>query len=167
MDQESHKKSVNSFKAKISKILDEYGSQSTIHGFGYIFNNTLSIIERVFWILIFVGAAYVAKIIIVKSFNSWQDNLVITGLKDIDKSVAGMDFPAVTICPNGLHLSFAEAALIEEYTVWRSNITQSILNKTEELNLIRQYLLDKFQINDDTKMNIMGILDAGLLMTNV
>ena len=154
------KVSKSSLKADISKRLHEYGSQSTIHGIGYILNSGLSTLDRLFWFLIFVGAAYTAKIIIGKSFYSWQDSLVITSLKDIDKSVAGMDFPAVTICPNGLHFNFAEAALIKEYNIWRLNKTQSILNENDELSLIRQYLSEKFQFNDDTKINIIEILDA-------
>ena len=149
----------HSIKNEICNQLQEYGSQSSIHGVSYILNCRLSIFERLFWVIILLGVGFAAKILIVKSFYSWQDNLVITGLKDIDKSIAGMNFPSVTICPNGLHLNFVEENLIKNYKDWKPSGNRD-LTESEELYFVNKYLSETFQIMNDTKINIIDILDS-------
>ena len=141
------------------RILHEYGSHSTIHGLGYIFDKDISLIERSLWLFTFLGVGFVAVNMTVDTFISWQDNQVITTLKNIDKSIVGMNFPAVTICQTGLHMGQVEDAFFNDFNDWK-NADAERINAKDETGLIQQFLSDTFQIEAGSNINVMNIIDA-------
>ena len=135
------------------QLLNDFGSTSTIHGLSYILGKDGTFCDRLLWLVIFLIAGCLAVVLTIRSFNDWQDNQVITTLKDIAKPIKGMDFPAVTICANGLHVDLVEKVLFKKFEVWK---VQN--NETEDKSL-DQYLLETFQIQTkDT--NILDILNT-------
>ena len=135
------------------ELLNQYGNNSTIHGLSYIFGNADSVCDRVLWLVIFLGAGCVAVLLTIQSFNNWQDNQVITTLKNMDKPIAGMDFPAVTVCANGIHKDLVERALETNFEEWKLR-----KNNNDDKSL-EQYMLETFQI-EDKNINILDIIDT-------
>ena len=93
------------------------------------------------------------------TYHNWQDNQVITSLKNIDKSIIGMDYPAITICANGLHLGNVEEAFFDDFNDWKTQNSERF-NSTDEIALIQQFLHETFQIDVDSNINVMNIIDS-------
>ena len=143
----------NKRSSSFSDILYEYGKSSSIHGLGYIFTNTGLVFDRILWLVIFLITGCVAVHLTMESFNHWQNNQVITTLKDMDRQVEGMDFPAVTVCGNGLQKDLMEMLLKNNYLKWVES-----RKKMDDVSTER-YMLDTFQIKNNS-INIVDIIDT-------
>ena len=98
--------------------LKNYASNSTVHGINYVFDEELSILERLIWFVIVFVFGCVAMYLVYESYNTWQDNQVITTLKTVTKPVTELAFPAVTICGTGQHMEKVEKVLLHNFHVW-------------------------------------------------
>ena len=148
MTKEENKKSL-----RLLNILYEYGDKSSIHGFVYIFTRKGSVFDCLFWVSIFLISGYFATQLTMDSFNYWQSHQVITALKNVDKQVVGMDFPAVTVCGNGIHKGLVERALESNYIKWVEN------KQGNEDDLVERYMQETFQIQDNS-INILDLIDT-------
>ena len=98
----SHTSPKNKNSSSFSSLLYEFGNSSSIHGLAYILTKTGRVLDRILWLVIFLISGCVAVYLIIESFNHWQNNQVITTLKDMDRQVEGIDSAAVTVCGNVL-----------------------------------------------------------------
>ena len=137
----------------LSQLLHEYGSNSSIHGVSYILSNTGHICDRLLWLVIFLTSGLVTVMLTMRSYNTWQEHLVITTLQDMDSRVEDMEFPAVTICAPGLHKDLLEKALLADYADWKVDT-----NNNEEKSF-ENFMLEKFEI-DNQNITIMDIIDT-------
>ena len=100
---------------KTSSVLrttaDDYAEGATVHGVGYIFNELLPDVDRVIWALSVMFFFILAVFFTTNVYTDWQDNLVITTLKNTAKDVTELPFPAVTICSEGLNMETVSKAL--------------------------------------------------------
>jgi hypothetical protein len=140
-------------KSKSANLLHEYGNCSSIHGLSYILGNVGSACDRLLWLVIFLGAGCLAVLLTIQSFHNWQEHQVITTLKDMDKPIDGMDFPAVTVCANGLHRDLVERVLETNFEDWK------LRKKDNEDKSLDQYMLEIFQIEDEN-VNVLDIIDT-------
>ena len=110
-------KSTKDFKAKkaFTKTSKEYGAVSTAHGFSYVVDHSQPIGERIFWTIV-VGLAIVFTCYQVYSLHkAWQDDPVITLLDTVAHPIDEIDFPAVTICPQGAIKNMSETVLGNQF----------------------------------------------------
>ena len=99
---------------------DEYAEGATVHGVGYIFDELLPTIDRVIWGFS-VGFFFVLAVMFTtNAYTDWQDNMVITTLKNTAKDVTELVFPAVTICSEGLNMDAVSKALARDFSEWAS-----------------------------------------------
>ena len=140
-------------KSYLVQLLHEYGDNSTIHGVSYILSNTDHICDRLLWLVIFLTSGLVTVMLTMRSYNTWQEHLVITTLQDMDSRVEGMDYPAVTICASGLHKDLLEQALKADFDEWKVD------RKSNEDALWKEFMSAKFDI-DNNKMTVMDIIDT-------
>ena len=143
-------------KSVVSQNIKEYASHSSIHGVSYIFDKTIPVFDRLLWLIIFVASVSLATIMIYNTFTDWQDNQVITTLKNMAKPVTGLTFPAVTVCGSGQHMQLAERVLYNNFLSWKENKANSENDKSE--HSFTEYLKDTFQTENGT--NILDILDT-------
>ena len=85
----------------ISKTTKEFASSTTVHGFAYIVEHDRPPIDRVFWGLVVILAILFTIFQMTTLYNQWQDDPVITTLETATLPIENIDFPAVTICPQG------------------------------------------------------------------
>ena len=96
-----------------------YAQHSTIHGVPYIFDRNTPVLDRIFWALAVLGLLTTALIWASSAYQEWNENPVITTLKDTEKEVAGLEFPAVTICSEGLNMDTVYKALEMDINTWK------------------------------------------------
>lgn len=85
-------------RANLKRLAKEYCSHSTIHGMSYI-GSRRSLLERFWWIAVFVLSVYGCARLIDNVYQKWTKNPVIVTFDDRPIPVWVMPFPAVTICP--------------------------------------------------------------------
>ncbi|KXJ77447.1 hypothetical protein RP20_CCG007541 [Aedes albopictus] len=86
-------------RTSLRSLVDEYCTQSTIHGIGYIGSRRRSILERIWWFGVFVLSVYGCATLIHKVYQKWTNNPVIVTFDERPLPVWMVPFPAVTICP--------------------------------------------------------------------
>ena len=149
-------KNISAKKNYASTTLHEYAENSSVHGVSYIFSPSETIVEKLIWCFVVLASLVLAGWFSQKSFTDWQDNQIITTLKNAAKQVSELDFPAVTICAGGLNMNAVENALIKDFEDW------SFGKKLEQIDdikdLIEIYLKEKYNI--DSENNIFDILKA-------
>ena len=84
-----------------------------MHGIGYVFAASLPIADRLLWALLIL-----VSLALESSFNTWQEELTITTLKDAAMPVERIPFPDVTICSSGLNMDAVKKALMVDFAAW-------------------------------------------------
>ena len=153
---------------------DEYAEGATVHGVGYIFDELLPTIDRVIW-GISVGFFFVLAVLFTtNAYTDWQDNMVITTLKNTAKDVTELVFPAVTICSEGLNMDAVSKALARDFSEWSEEKQRAEALHIDLANPFirlkkRQaggptdasgYMQDKFGISRDSEFSIFDVINA-------
>ena len=140
--------------------IQQYGNHSSIHGIGYIFDQTSSIFNRFLWSILMIISLIIASLIIRSSYTQWQRNKVITSLKTVAKPVTELEFPAVTICAAGQHMDAVEQALYNNFMDWDSK--RPLLQKKDLEERFGDYMREVFFI-DEKGLTIMELLNTMII----
>ena len=93
------KKAIN--KSDVLDTLRDYSSNSSIHGVPYLGSPEHSRCGRLFWIITICVALTCTLSQVFNLCYQWVDDPVVTTLETISLPVEQIDFPAVTLCPQG------------------------------------------------------------------
>ena len=104
--------------------VSDYSSAATVHGVSYIFTKDVPWIDRLIWLCLVIAGLLYAFIMSVQSYNNWMDNPVITTLEDTATPIADLDYPAVTVCSEGLNMDTVDKVLHQEFQNWKKNIRE-------------------------------------------
>jgi hypothetical protein len=129
---------------------DQYADGATVHGVGYIFNESLPSVDRIIWA---VGVCFFFALAIfftTSSYLDWQENQVMTSLKNTALDVTSLQFPAVTICSEGLDMEAVSRALTRDIDEW----------KNREVGTTAEYMREKFSIAPDSEISILDVISA-------
>ncbi|XP_033190867.1 pickpocket protein 28 [Bombus vancouverensis nearcticus] len=97
-DDKSISKSENQRCIRITNIMKQYCTNSTLHGLRYIGDSNLSIVERIFWVISFTLAVLTAAYYIWFLYRKWVSTPIIIALSPESVSLDQFPFPSVTIC---------------------------------------------------------------------
>ena len=144
-------------KKALALVAEQYGARSSIHGLAYVSDCLLSPQDRILWLLLFIGCLSLALFLNISSYAEWQENQVVTNVKETGRPVAEVPFPTVTVCGMGLHMSNVEERLLEDFDLWRrTNKRVKDENIDEDM---ADYMADTFQIQD-RETSILDILNT-------
>ena len=115
----------------LSKTLQEYSETATVHGVSYVFSRSLPQVDKVLWAFITLTCLSLAAYWSITAYGNWQENLVVTTLKDPAKSVASLPFPAVTICTSGLDMDAVKDKLMKDFKTWMKDEGRTSVDKEE------------------------------------
>ena len=141
----------------VRRTVQEFSEWSTVHGISYIFASSLPIADRLLWALLVLISLALASYWSVASYNTWQEELTITTLKDAAMPVERIPFPAVTICSSGLNMDAVMKALMDDFATWMMEEGRTSMNKEEDKDNWEEFMDKKFAIKDRSK-NIFDIL---------
>ena len=124
-----HRKSI---RKRIVDTTKEYSSATTIHGIAYLFDGHVSILERYFWAVVVCMAIYLATYQVSNLYNDWQDDPVVTTLETVALPIEDIEFPAVTICPQGSRQEIVDLVLFRQLTEYIGKSRNNLTTFTEE-----------------------------------
>ena len=114
-----------SSKKEMKRYLKEYATTTTAHGFSYLAEDGRSFLERTFWLTIVVLALAFSYWQTSTLYKQWQDSPVITTLETVSMPIKEIEFPAVTICPQGSIKGIAETVLFHQLSRYITNQRQA------------------------------------------
>ena len=110
-----HKKALNTAR--------EYSNFSSIHGISYLGNPDHHVSSKIFWIFVVIAGLGATAIQMASLYRQWNTNPVITTMDTMSLPIEEIDFPAVTICPQGYIQDIMDNVLyhqLEEYIINRT-----------------------------------------------
>jgi hypothetical protein len=127
-----------SLQKRILLTAKGYASQSTIHGIAYISDERFGI-SRLLWICAVIASLSFTAFQTTSLYNEWQNEPVITTLETIALPIKEIEFPAITICPQGKLNGVVDAVLFKQMSEYIKNKTigvdqrkrRSVSNKSD------------------------------------
>ena len=101
--------------SKYLATLRSYTSTATVHGLSYIGDLTLPLVDRCVWLVVVLVFGSSAAFLSHGVFQEWQNNKVVTQLKETELPVEQLDFPAITICSDGLNMDAVEKVVETDF----------------------------------------------------
>ena len=117
---------------RIVETTKQYSSATTIHGISYISGDQISKLERFLWAVVVLLAFLLAMYQVVSLYNDWQNDPVVTTLNTVALPIEEIEFPAVTICPQGSRQEIIDLVLFRQLTEYIQNSTDNATALTEE-----------------------------------
>ena len=142
-----------SFRTEIRQTFNDYASATTIHGISYLSNENRKI-ERFLWLVVVVAAMMFTLLQTTTLYTDWQNEPVIRTLDSIIP-ITDIEFPAVTICPEGTIDKALDAVLfkqLKEYIANRTFETSGRMKREAAENndqaisdeILKDFLRDKY-----------------------
>lgn len=110
------------YRTDCIRYIQDYLLNTSIHGLKYIGDISLSISERVFFLVAFVTVSFLSGYFISNLWQKWSENPIIIALNSVSTPLHDLPFPAVTICnmnqaqahiANRIHPDTIESMLLE------------------------------------------------------
>ena len=140
----------------------EFCDATSIHGFAYIPHDRNSAIDRVFWsIVVLLALSFTAYQVIIL-YEEWQNEPVITTLETVAEPIENIDFPAVTICPQGSRQEIIDSVLfrqLREYIRGREGDSTTL---TPDLMMehVDQFLKDTYPGTNGKPTQLVKLLSS-------
>lgn len=96
-DSERHIPHYKNLRRSIKQMYFEYCSNTSIHGIQY-FGEHRPLIEKVFWLCVFLASIYCCSNLIHSIYTKWNETPVIVSFSEKSTPVWSIPFPAITIC---------------------------------------------------------------------
>ena len=125
-------KTKRSARKRISETTKDYSSATTIHGITYLTDDDASAVERLLWLVVVILAILLATYQVVKLYQDWQDDPVVTTLDTVALPIEEIEFPAVTICPQGSRQEIVDLVLFRQLTEYIESSTENVTMLTGE-----------------------------------
>ena len=143
-----------SIRKRILLTSQGYASNTTIHGISYLFESRCGV-ESFLWFLVVAAAMIFTILQTTTLYTDWQNEPVVTNLNTIAMPINDIEFPAVTICPQGAITSNLDAVLFKQFNEYianksletsqrkkRSTQANNVMTITEDL--LREFLKEKY-----------------------
>ena len=114
-----------SLLSRMSSRAKAYAEETTIHGFVYIAKEEHPIVSRLFWVIVVILALSFTTFQMLSLHQQWVENPVVTNLETISLPIEQIDFPAVTICPQGLVKDVMDNVLFRQLIEYIGNKEQT------------------------------------------
>ena len=85
-----------------NSTLHEFAESTTIHGIAYVFDRAIKGLDNILWFLVVCFGAGVAVYMSLDAWNTWKDAPVLTSVSSTGLPLRNIEFPAITICSQGL-----------------------------------------------------------------
>ena len=122
-DTNQHKDKWKEFLRKMLHTSQECASETSVHGLSYLFKRGRSVPERCLWSAVVALAIVFALFQVPTLYIQWQNDPVITILDTVGHPIEEVEFPAVTICPQGSVYKILESVLFKQFKEYLSNKT--------------------------------------------
>ena len=168
MDTSENVKSAKANKScnDVRRTCKSYASKSTVHGLSYLSDDDTSGFEKCLWGFIIILGLALTTFQLVLLFDEWEDSPLITTLDTSFYPIDEIQFPQVTICPQGSVNNLVERVLFKQLTEYiKINSFQSKrqntpwnLTQEEVMSGIQHFLEDMYPKVQDAPSKYVRLL---------
>ena len=135
-----------STRKRIVDTTQEYSSATTIHGIAYIFGDDVSKLESFLWAVVVALALLLTTYQVANLYKDWQNDPVVTTLDTVALPIEEIEFPAVTICPQGSRQEIVDLVLFRQLTEYieSSKDNETMLTEDEMMDKVVAFLNDVY-----------------------
>ncbi|EFA08873.2 Pickpocket protein 28-like Protein [Tribolium castaneum] len=136
------KKKFPGFRKNIYDYFTEFSSNTGIHGFKYMGEQERSILEKLYWVVLFAISLYICVSLIIQTWVKWDQSPVLVSFAQSPTPVWQVPFPAITICSEtkarqrAYNFTYYYHKVIEQLTTGDGNLTQEELQRFSDSSLI-------------------------------
>ena len=141
-------------KNGVLNILRDYSAESSIHGIPYLGNNGHSTCGRVFWMITVCIALTCTLFQVIIIWHQWIDDPVVTTLDTISLPVEQIDFPAVTLCPQGSTEDIIDNVFYHQFEEWILTQFDDDGGSTRRKRLVKQTPNCECRLSEQRNMTI-------------
>ena len=118
---------INGKRHIVLDTAQQYASNSSAHGLTYLVEDGRPVMERIFWIFITTLALCFTAIQTTQLYIQWKADPVVTSLDTVTVPIEELEFPAVTICPQGAVREIGKAVLFKQFKeyIWKKRENNS------------------------------------------
>ncbi|KAL4713277.1 hypothetical protein ACJJTC_018625, partial [Scirpophaga incertulas] len=87
------------YHGHLKEVFLDFANNTTLHGLKYITKAGLRIVERLFWLMIFITSVSMSLYFIYCTWWKWRTSPIIVSFSEKYVPVEMIPFPSVTICP--------------------------------------------------------------------
>ncbi|GLH08174.1 Pickpocket protein 28, partial [Gryllus bimaculatus] len=118
---------------ELSALGRDYCGRTTLHGLKYVGDQELHIVERVFWLIVFLIALVAAVYYILFLYDKWKENPMIVSLSPYATKITEIPFPAVTVC----NMNRAKKSVVDEILLKGSELENNLLKDLCDINVTK------------------------------
>ena len=97
------------------RTFKKYALSATIHGIDYVFEKQRKTFERVLWVIVVLGAILISSSLSFSAYKYWKEDPILTSVGTTGFPIEKIEFPAITICGQGLVNEVVDAALFHQF----------------------------------------------------
>ena len=101
-DAEMASKNEKESSTAIKTTANEFANCTTVHGIVYVFDAAIKVLDRLLWFLICCFGLFLAVYWSYDAWITWKEHPVLTSVSSTGLPLQKIDFPAITICSQGL-----------------------------------------------------------------
>ena len=116
----------------LSHTFREFASTTTAHGLAYIAEEEQPVGGRIIWSIVVILAVAFTTSQMSNLYNEWQDDPVITTLDTVALPIEEIDFPAITICPQGSVKKILDSVLFKQLVEYIRNKTHTNISRAKK-----------------------------------
>ena len=168
MDTSENVKSAKANKScnDVRRTCKSYASKSTVHGLSYLSDDDNSGFEKILWGFVIILGLALTTFQMILLFDEWEDSPLITTLNTSSYPIDEIQFPQVTICPQGSVNNLVERVLFKQLTEFiKVNSFQSKrqntpwnLTQEEVMSGIQHFLEDMYPKVQDAPSKYVRLL---------
>jgi hypothetical protein len=99
---------------ELMNAIKSYSEYSTIQGIVYIFQSKQTVGGKIFWILVVSFFLFLGVRFSQSAFTNWKNSPVLTTLTSTAHPIKKIDFPAFTICGQGMNDDVLYAGMTQQ-----------------------------------------------------
>ena len=158
-----------SVRKKTLETTTEFCEATSIHGFSYISNDRNSGVERFFWLIVVILAITFTTYQVAVLYKEWQDEPVISTLETVAEPIEDIEFPAVTICPQGSRQEIIDSVLfrqLKEYIDTKKG-SSSALTPEQMIELTDEFLKEVYPGANGKPTQLIKLLSSDNPSTSI
>ena len=151
-----------STRKKILETMNEFADSTTIHGFSYAADKKHSP-WRPAWVIVLVVALVFTTFQVKTLYQEWQAEPVITTLRTVSQPIEEIEFPAVTICPQGSRQEILDSVLYRQFKRYIRNkqVDHSTLTLEEMTKQLDDFLQDMYPGANESPTQMIKLMVSG------
>jgi hypothetical protein len=96
-------------------LIREFSEETSIHGVFYIFEKFQSGVGKLIWITVVTFMLFLGSYWSIQAYSEWVNNPVLTTVLTTAYPVKKVDFPAVTICGQGMNEDVFSSGIMKPF----------------------------------------------------